>query len=139
MTKTKTTNGSSTHFDKPNDHKQIAREFLEQVVAVNIDDAYSKYVSSKGKHHNPFFREGFPALQVAMKEDHHQFPNKQFTIKTVIGEGDLVAVHSHLVIRPNEPGMTVVHLFRFQGEKIVELWDVGQAIPADSPNHDGAF
>ena len=74
-----------------------------------------------------------------MKEDHHQFPNKQFTIKNVIGEGDLVAVHSHLVIRPSEPGMSVVHLFRFQGEKIVELWDIGQAIPADSPNLDGAF
>jgi predicted SnoaL-like aldol condensation-catalyzing enzyme len=139
MKKSETTQGSATHFEKPSDHTQMARQFLERVVAGNIDDAYSKYVSSTGKHHNPFFREGFPALQEAMNEDHLQFPNKKLIVKNVIGEGDLVAVHSHFVLRPGEPGMTVVHLFRFQADKIVEFWDIGQPIPADSPNRDGTF
>jgi hypothetical protein len=35
--------------------------------------------------------------------------------------------------------MVVVHLFRFQGDKVVEMWDLGQAVPADSPNQDGIF
>jgi hypothetical protein len=28
---------------------------------------------------------------------------------------------------------------RFEGDRIVELWGVGQQIPADSPNENGAF
>jgi predicted SnoaL-like aldol condensation-catalyzing enzyme len=74
-----------------------------------------------------------------MKENHLEMPNKQLTIKNVIGDGDLVAVHSHIVLPLNETGMAVVHLFRFQGDKIVEFWDIGQPVPEDSPNHDGMF
>ncbi len=44
-----------------------------------------------------------------------------------------------MVLTPGEPGIAVVHLFRFQAGKIVEMWDCGQQLPADSPNTDGAF
>ncbi len=47
--------------------------------------------------------------------------------------------HSHIVLRPGETGISAVHLFRFEGNKIVEMWDCGQPLPADSPNKDGAF
>lgn len=120
-------------------HKQAAVQFLKLVVAGNIDEAYRKYVDTKGKHHNPFFPAGFPELQKAMEENHKQFPNKQIIPRNVLGDGDLVVVHSHLVMNPGESGMAVFHVFRFQGDKVVELWDCGQALPADSPNKDGAF
>jgi hypothetical protein len=32
-----------------------------------------------------------------------------------------------------------VHIFRFAGDRVVELWDVAQPLPADSPNENGAF
>ncbi len=96
-------------------------------------------LTCNGKHHNPFFPAGFPALKKAMIENHVQFPNKQLTVKNVLGDGDLVAVHSHIVLRPGESGIAAVHLFRFQGDRIVEMWDCGQPVPADSPNEDGMF
>ncbi len=120
-------------------HKQTAVQFLKLVVAGHIDEAYQKYVDMKGKHHNPFFPAGFPALQKAMKENHTQFPNKQITVKNVLADGDLVAVHSELALSPGGDRMVVVHLQRFQEDKIVELWDCGQTVPADTPNKDGAF
>jgi predicted SnoaL-like aldol condensation-catalyzing enzyme len=43
------------------------------------------------------------------------------------------------VLKQDDPGMTVVHIFRFQNGKIIEMWDVGQEIPHDSPNVDGAI
>ncbi len=117
--------------------KQAALQFLQLVVAGRIDEAYQKYVDLQGKHHNPFFHAGFPALRKAMNENHIQFPNKQLTIKNVLGDGDLVAVHSHIVLRLGETGVVAVHLFRFRGDKIVEMWDCGQTVPADSLNKDG--
>jgi predicted SnoaL-like aldol condensation-catalyzing enzyme len=120
-------------------NKQSAKEFLKMVVEGKIDEAYEKYVDMDGKHHNAFFPAGFPALQQAMKENHIQFPAKEFTVKNVIGEGNFVVVHSHVVLSPGEPGMVTVHILRFQNGKIVEMWDCGQPILADSPNKDGIF
>ncbi len=125
--------------DTVHDRKQIAVKFLQLVIAGQVDEAYRKYVDLRGKHHNPFSPAGFPALQKAMIENHVQFPNKRLTVKNVIGDGDLAAVHSHIVLRPGETGFVTVHLFRFHGDKIVELWDCGQPVPADSPNKDGRF
>ncbi|VVB84857.1 SnoaL-like domain protein [uncultured archaeon] len=121
------------------DRKQAAVQFLQLVVAGSIDEAYQKYVDMRGKHHNPFFPAGFPALKKAMIENHKQFPNKQLTVRNVLGDGDLVAVHSQIVLNPGETPIAAVHLFRFDGNKIVEMWDCGQPLPDDSPNEDGAF
>jgi len=118
--------------------KQAAVQFLQLIVAGRIDDACEMQVDMRGKHHNPFFPSGFPALKKAMVEDHARFPDKVLTVKNVLGDGNLVAVHSHLM-RPNDADIAVVHVFRFQADKIVEMWDCGQPLPTDSPNKDGAF
>jgi len=120
-------------------HKHTAVEFLRLVVAGQFDEAYQMYADMNGKHHNPFFPAGFSSLKKAMAENHIQFPNKQFIPINIIADGDFVAVHSHLVLKQGDQEMAVVHIFRFQGNKIVEMWDCGQAIPSDSPNKDGAF
>jgi predicted SnoaL-like aldol condensation-catalyzing enzyme len=31
----------------------------------------------------------------------------------------------------------LVHIFRFDGGLIAELWDIGQPVPEDSPNERG--
>lgn len=36
-------------------------------------------------------------------------------------------------------GAAVVHIFSFHEGKIVEMWDVGQPVPEDSPNENGMF
>jgi predicted SnoaL-like aldol condensation-catalyzing enzyme len=124
---------------KHSDRKQAAVQFLQLVVAGQIEKAYQKYVVMGGTHHNPFFPAGFTALQMAMIENHVQFPNKLLTVKHVLDDDDLVAVHSPIMLRSGETGISAVHLFRFHGDKIVEMWDCGQPVPADSPNKDGVF
>ena len=120
-------------------NKAAAVDFLQLVVAGRIDEAYEKYVDMEGKHHNAYFPAGFPALKKAMKENQVQFPLKVFTVKHTLGDNDLVAVHSHTVLRSGELEFAVVHLFRFREAKIVEMWDMGQQVPADLPNQDGMF
>ena len=109
------------------------------VVSGRIDEAYRKHVDPSGKHHNAFTPAGFAALQKGMQDNHVQMPSKRLLVQHVLGDGDMVAVHSRLELKPGESPMIVVHLFRFDGGKIVEFWDCGQALPAGSPNADGAF
>lgn len=35
--------------------------------------------------------------------------------------------------------IAVVHMFRFENGKILEMWDVGQVMEKDSPNENGMF
>jgi len=116
------------HLEKSKGNtKEIAVNFLELVVAGNIDEAYERYVDMQGKHHNPYFPAGLSALKEAMKENHEQFPNKVIDIKHVLAEGSLVATHSNLLM--GKQRLVVVHLFRFENGKITEMWDVAQEIP----------
>ena len=125
--------------DDARSQKEIAVQFLELVVAGRIDEAYERFVDMAGKHHNPYFPAGFPALKLAMIENHARFPDKRIAIKHIVAEGDMVAAHSQVVLNPGDKNIAVVHLFRVQGERIVELWDIGQPIEPDSPNRDGMF
>jgi predicted SnoaL-like aldol condensation-catalyzing enzyme len=119
--------------------KRAAVEFLQLVVAGCIEEAYQKHVDMQGKHHNPSFPAGFPALMKAMIENQARFPHKQLKVKNVLGDGDLVAVHSQIILEPGQASIAAVHLFRFQGDRIAEMWDIGQPLPLGSPNADGAF
>jgi len=74
-----------------------------------------------------------------MEENAGQNPNKTLEVKLAIQEGDTVAVHSHVRQNPSDLGGAVVHIFRFQNNHIVEMWDIGQPIPENSPNENGMF
>ena len=41
--------------------------------------------------------------------------------------------------KPDDNGAALVHLFRFEGDRIAELWDIGQAVPEQSVNANGMF
>ena len=121
------------------ERKQIVQHFLQLVTEGKIDEAYERYVTTEGKHHNPLFMAGFSALRAAMKENHKLFPNKQYIVKHALADGDLVALHAQLIQEPGGKELALMHLFRFKGDKIVEMWDCSQEIPVDMPNKDGAF
>ena len=74
-----------------------------------------------------------------MEENARQNPDKRLDILHAIEEGDFVAVHSHIRQKPADRGAAVVHLFRFEGDRIVELWDIAQPVPGESVNTNGMF
>ncbi|HLP79194.1 MAG TPA: ester cyclase [Acidobacteriota bacterium] len=117
--------------------KQIAINFLQEIVKGNFDYAYDTYVDMKGTHHNVYTKSGFAQLKQGMQENDAKFPNKIFEIKKVFADANMVATHSH--VKMGEQDISVVHMFRIKNEKIVEMWDCGQALPKDAINKDGAF
>ena len=120
-------------------NKDAAIDFLNMIVLRKIKEAYAKHVSPKMIHHNAYFPHDSLSLMNGMIEAHTKFPNTTLHIKHAIEEGDLVAVHSHVIMQKGDVGVAVVHLFRFFDDKIVEMWDVGQQVPKESPNKKGMF
>ena len=120
-------------------NKDIAVAFLEMASGGEVREAYSQFVGSGFKHHNPFFEGSAEALSAGMEDNARQNPDKVIEVKRVIAEGDLVVVHSHVRLNPNALGAAVIHIFRFEHGRIVELWDVGQPVPEDSQNQYGMF
>jgi predicted SnoaL-like aldol condensation-catalyzing enzyme len=120
-------------------NKDIAVRFLKMASSGQVREAYSKFVDPGFKHHNAFFEGSAKSLMTAMEENARQNPDKSLEVKRAIAEGEFVAVHAHVQHKPGEPGAAVMHIFRFEKGRIVELWDIGQAVPEQSPNQYGMF
>jgi predicted SnoaL-like aldol condensation-catalyzing enzyme len=119
--------------------KEKAVSFLKMVAAGDVREAFERFTSSEFLHHNPYFRGDAESIMRGMEENARANPEKIFEVKLVIEEGEVIAVHSHVRQQPGDLGAVVVHMFRFQDERIVEMWDVGQPIPSESPNENGVF
>lgn len=119
--------------------KDAAVSFLHLAASGRVRDAYTNHVSSDFHHHNPFFADGARALMAGMEENARQNPDKKLEVLRALEDGDLVAVHARVRHRPDDRGAALVHVFRFEGDRIAELWDVGQPVPADSVNTNGMF
>ncbi|MFF2445511.1 nuclear transport factor 2 family protein [Neobacillus sp. NPDC058068] len=119
--------------------KEKAVSFLQIVASGKVREAYQAYIGPDFRHHNPYFRGDAESLMLAMEENAAMNPHKILEVKLAIQEKDTVAVHSHVKQNPEDLGGAVVHIFRFQNNQIVELWDIGQPIPENSPNENSMF
>jgi predicted SnoaL-like aldol condensation-catalyzing enzyme len=124
---------------KASDRKQAAISFLRLASSGRLDEAYDNYIGANLRHHNPYFRGDAESLKAGMAEAHEKFPNTTLDVQHVFEADDLVAVHSRVRHSPDTPEIAVVHIFRFEGDRIVEMWDIGQEAPKDSPNENGMF
>jgi predicted SnoaL-like aldol condensation-catalyzing enzyme len=125
--------------DVTESNKQVALRFLSEAQAGRARKSIPELVTPRAKHHNAYFPAGMEALAKAMDEAAAKESRHSLDIQRVVAEGDFVVVHSHFRPDPSHPGYAVVHIFRFEGGRIAELWDLGQPVPAESPNPDGMF
>ena len=128
--------------------KDIAVEFLNLIALGRPKDGLF-FFDSDCRTHNPYMVGGMKELIDAMIAVQKQGAEGilkgskadfKLIIKQVLADGDVVAVHTLLAgSNPKDGGLRQVHLFRFQGDKIVEYWDITQDIPMNAPNAAGAF
>jgi predicted SnoaL-like aldol condensation-catalyzing enzyme len=124
--------GGMTDLDE---NKRVVRSYYEE--AFNGGDpegAVKRYVGNRYIQHNPQAADGPEAFVGFVKWIREEFPELHLDIKRMIAEGDLVVTHSHLQNYPDDRGTAVVDLFRVENGKIVEHWDVIQAVPEQSAN-----
>ncbi|MHC8515479.1 nuclear transport factor 2 family protein [Sporosarcina sp. ITBMC105] len=119
--------------------KELAVTFLQQIVSGKIKEAFDDAIHTEFIHHNAYFEAGAQSLMKAMMDNAELSPNKQWTVVQVIEEEDRVVIHSHIQQNTEDLGAAVVHIFRFQEGRIIEMWDVGQSVVSNSPNEQGMF
>ena len=103
------------------------------------EKAVREYVGDKYIQHNSQVGDGADAFVGFVQSFRGQFPEMHLEVKRTITQDDMVVTHSHLVPKPGGPGVAVADFFRFQGDKLVEHWDVIQNIPDDAANSNSMF
>jgi predicted SnoaL-like aldol condensation-catalyzing enzyme len=103
-----------------------------------VREAYNKYVHPHFRHHNAYFKGDRESLLAGMEENAKQFPNKTYETLRVLEDGDLVAIHGKVTLAP-ESQWSVIHIFRFEDDLIVEEWEASQQVLKESPNESGVF
>lgn len=119
--------------------KQIALDFLKRAARGDSREAFNRYMAPNFKHHNVHFPGNADTIMMAMEDSAKMNPNKIFEVQRALEDDDLVAVHSRVRQSPEELGFAVIHIFRFEEDKIAEMWDFGQAVPEDIINENGMF
>jgi predicted SnoaL-like aldol condensation-catalyzing enzyme len=119
--------------------RNAAVEFLQLSSSGRVREAYDRFATPDFKHHNPYFPGDAASLREAMEKDAVVHPNKALTVQRAIAEGDLVAVHSWVRMHGDDAGYALVHIFRFDGDRVAELWDIAAPVPPNSPNENGMF
>ena len=117
--------------------KEIAILFLKSASSGRVREAYAKFIHPDFKHHLVFFKGDRESLRQAMEENARQFPDKTYEVIHALEDGDLVAVHGKVVLKPKVYG--VIHIFLFRADKIIESWEASQEELEDSPNENGLF
>jgi len=115
--------------DNAQRNKAIVREFLTKTFTDRDFTALERWLSPDDIHHNPFIpaqRSGLRTLVERYHECRHYEPGM-----IIIAEGDLIMAHGRY---SGGGGKTLIaaDIFRFEGDLIVEHWDVLQEeVPAE--------
>lgn len=113
----------------------VYHEILMPMDPARVDD----YLSPDYLQHSSLAEPGLPALKAWLAKVRVESPDARQTIHRAFVDGDHVIVHVHVERWPGDPGLAVVDIFRCDGGKIVEHWDVIQDVPVDPINKNGMF
>jgi predicted SnoaL-like aldol condensation-catalyzing enzyme len=91
--------------------------------------AVARFVGPVYIQHNPTVASGKAAFIQFVKGLNTQFPQARIDLRRVVAQDDLVVTHGRFTISPADRGSAVADIFRLERGKVVEHWDVIEAIP----------
>ncbi|MDP5008574.1 MAG: ester cyclase [Glaciimonas sp.] len=120
-------------------NRQIVLNFYEAGLNKKDADAALKYLGDRYVQHNPQAADGPEGFRQFVSFLREKYPQSHSEIKQSFVDGDYVILHVHSIDAPGERGSAIVDIFKLEKGKIVEHWDVIQAIPETSANTNGMF
>ena len=120
--------------------REVATKFFDEFYTKKqVRSAFETWVAPGYIQHNPMAATGRDAAIAFLEPFFKSNPQISYSIKRVIADGDLVAVHSHGTFSAGDRGMAIVDIVKIVDCKVVEHWDVIQAVPEQSMNTNTMF
>ena len=120
-------------------NKKIVLAFYEAALVRFDADSARSHLGARYIQHNPNAPDGVEGVMGLIKFLKEKYPQRSSSIKRVLADGDLVMLHVHARSTPDERGTAIVDIFRLENGKIVEHWDVMQAVPETAKNNNTMF
>jgi predicted SnoaL-like aldol condensation-catalyzing enzyme len=131
---------ASTAQADPAANKQLVLDAANMLfVQHKVDQAIDTYFAPTYIQHNAMAASGAEAVRALFKGFYAGNPQATIVIKRALADGDLVAIHYNMKMKPDDRGFAVVDIFRVENGKIAEHWDVAQPVPEKSANTNGMF
>ena len=120
--------------------KEVVTKFMNEFyLEKHVREAFETWVEPGYIQHNPLAKTGRDAAIAFLEPFFQSHPDASYSIKRIIADGNLVAVHSHAKFSADDRGLAVVDILRVDHCKIAEHWDVAQPVPEKSANTNGMF
>jgi predicted SnoaL-like aldol condensation-catalyzing enzyme len=101
--------------------KEVVTKFINEFyLEKRVREAFETWVEPGYIQHNPLAQTGRDAAIAFLEPLFKSHPDISYSIKRIIADGYLVAVHSHGVFNPGERGLAIVDILRVDGCKIAE-------------------
>lgn len=109
------------------------------VLVAQNPDAVERYFTPNYIQHSALAAPGLEALKGWLRQIRIDSPRATQEMKRAFVEGNHVITHNHVVRFPGDPGLAVVDIYRIEGDRIAEHWDVIQEIDPRGPNTNSPF
>ncbi len=127
---------------------RIVLDFFQRYVIEHDPSLGPRFFGKSYTQHNPMVADGPDGLRQFAELLGEQYPDLEVELKQVFVDGDYVILHHHAKGGPGThgsewgsatQGTAVMDIFRLEGDRIVEHWDVLQDIPETSVNDNSMF
>jgi len=118
-------------------NKKLVADLYQELLGDKNVEAIDKYIGDTYIQHNPILPDGKDVLKQAAAQWFKGAPKEKIAIHHLSAEGDLVYIHTKSIIGGKVS--SVIDIFRLENNKIVEHWDVIQAVPEKSANSHPMF
>ena len=123
------------NYDQTQKNKEMVMKAYQALFGDHDLGALDVYWSDQYIQHNPQMADGKQGVRDFMTQlGILNSPKQQVTFVRVIAENDLVMLQTRSAAFGGNPEVVYVDIFRVENDKIVEHWDVIQAVPADKTN-----
>jgi predicted SnoaL-like aldol condensation-catalyzing enzyme len=118
--------------DQLETNKKLVADMYQELFGDKNVEAIDKYIGENYIQHNPILPDGRDALKQGAAQWFKGVPKEKVDIRHLSAEGDLVYIHTRATF--GGKASSVIDIFRIENNKIVEHWDVIQAVPEKSAN-----
>jgi len=120
-------------------NKEIVVAFYNAAINDKDFEKASQYLGDVYIQHNPLAADGPEGLKNFLAFAKENLSTFKVEIKRVLADGDYVMLHVHAKRDAEDRGSAVMDIFRLENGKVVEHWDVIQAIPETTMNDNTMF